>query len=160
MISLPQTGRCLCGEIRYELREAPIVAYICHCTDCQKETGSACYVALVCRAEAIEYVSGEPRPWNVTLPDGRPKGALTCPTCTSTLGGGPRPDGLQSLDAGTLDDTSWVRPPAHIWARSAQPWVTLPTDDLRIEQQPTDDEWLEMVRLWQARLEELAPRQS
>lgn len=67
MISLPQTGGCLCGATRYVLREAPLVSYACHCTDCQTESGSAWYVALVCRAEALEYVESEPAPSAVTL---------------------------------------------------------------------------------------------
>lgn len=152
MISLPQTGGCLCGATRYVLREAPLVSYTCHCTDCQTESGSACYVALVSRAEALEYVEGEPALWSVTLPDGRPKGALHCPTCKVNLGSPARPDGLQSIDAGTLDDTTWVRPSGHIWTRSAQPWVRLPEEDLRIEQQPTDDEWMELMVRWQERI--------
>ena len=41
---------------------------------------------------------------------------------------------LQSLDAGTLDDTSWLRPAAHIWNRSAQPWMQFPEGDLLFEQ--------------------------
>jgi hypothetical protein len=30
---------------------------------------------------------------------------------------------------GTLDDTTWVRPTAHFWTRSNQPWITLPEGD-------------------------------
>jgi hypothetical protein len=37
----PQTGGCQCGTIRYEIREAPHLVYTCHCTECQRLTGSA-----------------------------------------------------------------------------------------------------------------------
>jgi hypothetical protein len=40
--------------------------------------------------------------------------------------------------AGTLDDTFWLRPTAHFWTRSAQPWVVLPPDGQRFETQPAD----------------------
>jgi integrase len=36
---------------------------------------------------------------------------------------------FRSVRAGTLDDTSWLRPTVHIWARSKQPWITLPDGD-------------------------------
>ena len=38
-------------------------------------------------------------------------------------------DGVRRIRAGTLDDTSWLRPTRHIWARSKQPWVVLPDGD-------------------------------
>jgi hypothetical protein len=38
--------------------------------------------------------------------------------------------------AGTLDDTSWLRPTAHFWTRSKQPWITLPEGDQIFETQP------------------------
>jgi len=40
-MNLPQTGGCQCGEIRSEITEAPQLVYTCHCTDCQRITGSA-----------------------------------------------------------------------------------------------------------------------
>jgi hypothetical protein len=38
--------------------------------------------------------------------------------------------------AGTLDDTSWLRPTRHIWTRSKQPWITLAEGDQIFEAQP------------------------
>jgi hypothetical protein len=40
--------------------------------------------------------------------------------------------------AGTLDDTSWLRPTRHIWTRSKQPWITLPAGDQIFAAQPAD----------------------
>jgi hypothetical protein len=40
-----------------------------------------------------------------------------------------------SIKPGTLDDTSWLRPSAFIWMRSAQGWVSVPDDVKAIEQQ-------------------------
>jgi len=34
-------GGCLCGEIRYETMAEPVRVTICHCTFCQRLTGSA-----------------------------------------------------------------------------------------------------------------------
>jgi hypothetical protein len=40
-MELPQTGGCQCGAVRYEITQAPIMVYTCHCTDCQRMTSSA-----------------------------------------------------------------------------------------------------------------------
>ena len=40
-MNLPQTGGCLCGEIRCEITEAPQLVYTCHCIACQHQTSSA-----------------------------------------------------------------------------------------------------------------------
>jgi len=45
-------------------------------------------------------------------------------------------DGVRRVRAGTLDDTSWLRPTRHIWTRSKQPWITLPEGDQIFETQP------------------------
>ena len=34
-------GRCRCGHVEFVLREEPISFYLCHCTQCQAESGSA-----------------------------------------------------------------------------------------------------------------------
>ena len=40
-IDLPLTGKCSCGQVSYELSEAPLFTHACHCVDCQCSTGSA-----------------------------------------------------------------------------------------------------------------------
>jgi hypothetical protein len=45
---------------------------------------------------------------------------------------------FRGVRAGSLDDTSWLRPTAHIWTRSKQPWITLPDGDRQFETQPDD----------------------
>jgi hypothetical protein len=45
-------------------------------------------------------------------------------------------DGVRRVQAGTLDDISWLRPTTHFWTRSKQPWITLPEGDQIFEAQP------------------------
>jgi hypothetical protein len=35
---------------------------------------------------------------------------------------------LVGIAAGTLDDTGWIAPRLHVWARSAQGWFKFPED--------------------------------
>ena len=38
---LAANGGCQCGKIRYRLIAEPLMLYICHCSDCQKQSASA-----------------------------------------------------------------------------------------------------------------------
>jgi hypothetical protein len=66
-------------------------------------------------------------------------GALFCPDCGTRLAHVPERDpSVLNLKPGTLDDTTWLRPVAHLWLDSAQPWVRVPEDALQYRQQPDD----------------------
>ena len=144
----PQAGGCVCGDVRYVVREDPVGVYACHCTDCQTETGSAFYLAVIVRTAAFEYTRGAPESWRVELPDGRVKGAFHCGRCRTNLGGGPPSAATWSVDGGTFDDTSWLVPAGHIWTRSAQPWLRLPDDALQFPEAPGEEGILAIVRAW------------
>ena len=60
-MNLPQTGGCQCGKIRYEITEAPQLVYTCHCTDCQRITGSAFSLRVALPQAAFRLTAGEPR---------------------------------------------------------------------------------------------------
>ena len=56
----PYDGGCLCGLIRYRLTDEPLTLYACHCTDRQRETGSAFGLSMIVPKSAIDY-SSRPR---------------------------------------------------------------------------------------------------
>jgi hypothetical protein len=60
-MNLPQTGGCQCGAVRYEITQAPIMVYTCHCTDCQRMTSSAFSLGCVLPDGAFRLVRGEPK---------------------------------------------------------------------------------------------------
>jgi hypothetical protein len=132
---LPQTGGCQCGKIRYEITEEPQMVYTCHCIDCQRLTGSAFSLGIVVADAAFRLTGIEPRGIQRTADSGRTNTRLVCPECGSWVCGMAR-DGLRRVRAGTLDDTSWLRPTRHIWTRSRQPWVVLPEADEIFETRP------------------------
>jgi hypothetical protein len=151
MVSFPQHGGCLCGEIRYRLDEDPVTLYVCHCTDCQTQTGTSFALSMVVRTQAFQVVRGKPREIAIELPDGRVKRALLCERCAVRFTSPSRVAGLVVVEPGTLDDTRWLRPVGHIWARSAQPFVAIPEDTLRFEGQPSDEGMMALVRAWKSR---------
>ena len=136
-MKLPQTGGCQCGAIRYEIIEAPQLVYTCHCTDCQRLTSSAFSLGMVVSDNAFRLTGVAPRPLQRTADSGRVVIRWVCPQCGTWVCGASSSDqGLRRVRAGTLDDTSWLRPTAHFWTRSKQPWITLPAGDQVFEAQP------------------------
>jgi len=140
-MKLPLTGGCQCGALRYEVSAAPSMTYTCHCTDCQQLTSSAFSLAITVPDSAFRLTKGEPRPVQRTADSGRIVTRWLCPECGGWIVGGPQPgtapgEVIRRVRAGTLDDTSWLRPTAHFWTRSKQPWVALPERDQIFETQP------------------------
>jgi hypothetical protein len=152
MVDFPQPGGCFCGDVRYALSEDPLTLYACHCTDCQRQTGTSFVLSMVVRREALELVRGQLQEYSVELPDGRRKRGKFCGRCATRLWGEPiKLPGLAVLRPGTLDDTSWLHPIGHIWTRSAQRWVRIPDDALNFSKQPEGDEIAALVRAWKER---------
>ena len=117
-------GHCLCGRVTYRCDQDPIVTGVCHCTDCQRQTGAASSIIVGVPSGALE-VTGDSQKTFVTIgEDHRTATNRTfCRECGSPIVS--RIDALPQLafiKAGTLDDTSWLNPTVEFWCRSAQPW--------------------------------------
>ena len=119
-------GRCLCGSITYtSSADEPLLTGICHCSDCQRSTGSAFSIIVGVPLESLE-ISGESLKVFDTMGEDREAIAHRsfCGDCgspiMSVLDDMPA---MAVLKAGTLDDTSWLQPDLEFWARSAQPWA-------------------------------------
>ncbi len=125
---MTQTGRCLCGQISYELSGDVIATAVCHCDHCQRQSGGAFSVNLIAMENQLE-VSGE----LTTFEDrGENDDAVYvyrrfCGSCGSPIYSAMiEPAGLIAVKAGTLDDKSAVAPNVEAWCEHKQPWVDLP----------------------------------
>lgn len=56
----PMEGGCSCGLIRYRITQAPIVVHCCHCTSCQRETGSAFAINAIIESTSLEQLGPAP----------------------------------------------------------------------------------------------------
>jgi hypothetical protein len=54
-------GGCVCGAVRYRVRNAPARTSACHCRFCQRRTGSAFGIGAYFREADVEILSGELR---------------------------------------------------------------------------------------------------
>ena len=125
-------GGCLCGAVRYSSDAEPIVTAVCHCSDCQKQSGAAFSIVFGVPRDALS-LEGELSRYETEAGDhDEPTVRRFCPKCGSPIvSESAAMDGVAWVKAGTLDDTSWLKPQAHVWTDSAQPWVEVP------EGQPT-----------------------
>lgn len=146
----PYSGRCMCGEVEYRLKDEPVTYYACHCTDCQKRAGSGFGLSMWVKRASLEVTKGEVALQVLAGPDGSPRHQRICARCGVRLWSEPakRPE-LAVLRPGTLDNAKQFTPVAHIWTRSALPWVAIPEGAARYEKQPGD--FAELARLWRER---------
>lgn len=132
----PLNGHCNCGNVRYQLNGAPLFTYVCHCSNCQRRSGSAFGMGLVVPISALD-VEGELDCWQRVSDAGHHNPVYRCAGCGNVIYGvGELTPGLAKLQAGTLSDTQSLRPDVHIWTSSAQPWVSIPPDTLQYQEQP------------------------
>ena len=123
------TGGCGCGAVRFELTEPPEAVVYCHCTRCQRRTGTAAAVSARVPAGSVKLLSGaeEVRRW--VPPDGMAK--AFCGTCGSALWAETR-DGerIAAVRMGALDGDPGVRPTVRQFTAYAAPWEPIPDDGL------------------------------
>lgn len=137
-------GGCSCGVVRYRLTREPLFVHCCHCTSCQRETGSAFAINALVEAEAVEVLATPPACVPTPSESGRGQSVWRCPDCRVALwsnyaGFGPA---VSFVRVGTLDQAHEVCPDVHIYTRSKVPWVTLPADV------PAADEYYRVKELW------------
>lgn len=60
---LPLTGGCPCEAVRFEVTAMPLLLYACHCTECQRWSGSAFSMSMPVAANSFGLTRGEPKPW-------------------------------------------------------------------------------------------------
>ena len=141
-------GSCQCGAVHYQFNGEPLTCYACHCTDCQTSSGSAFNLSMITKGDDLEIIKGEIETNTVDL-NGMKVQRYHCSQCGVGLWyAADEYPGIVAIKPGTFDDTSWFKPVAHLWMRSAQPWVILDEASTKYEKQP---EIGELIELWDER---------
>ena len=122
-------GSCSCKAVQYRLTAAPMFIHCCHCTDCQRQTGSAFVLNALIESDRVEMVAGDTRGFSQPTDSGRPHVIHRCGDCGTALwsnyGGREQ---IRFVRVGTLNEAHALPPDVHIYTRSKQPFVTLPGD--------------------------------
>lgn len=127
------TGRCLCGAIRFGLKEKLGPVGFCHCSLCRRVSGVASNAVLNVRRDRFEWLAGETNVQTYATETGWK--SLFCRTC-----GSPTPHILSSGDrvlvpAGLLDGDPDLARSGHIFVGSKAKWEVIGDDA------PQFDEW-------------------
>ncbi len=134
--TMPVTGGCLCGAVRYEATEPPQKAGYCHCRKCQKRTGNLFYPYTSFRREAFRFTQGEPKFY-------RSSEWCECGFCancgTHLIVQYLHDNDTGIVSTGSLDHPEDWPPMKHVGIESQVPWLVI-HDDLprtRTEDEPT-----------------------
>lgn len=119
------TGRCHCGNISFDAVIDARAVSICHCTDCQRLTGSPFRVTVVAAREDLRLTGGEPKVYRKLGDNGRARLQFFCDNCGSpmfTTGEGEDAK-IWGLRWGSIDQRERLKPQAQYWCRSEAGWV-------------------------------------
>jgi hypothetical protein len=125
---LPLTGGCLCGGVRYEIDEPLVSASYCHCTRCQRRSGTAASAQARTVPGSVRIVAGEELVSEWVPPDGSPK--CFCTACGGALWSRNLATGALGVRLGTFDGDPGIAPQWHQYVAYAAAWEPIPDDTL------------------------------
>jgi hypothetical protein len=137
-------GQCTCGFVRYRMTSRPLFVNCCHCTWCQRETGSAFAINAMIEADRVQVLAGEPVRIDTPSNSGKGQKITRCPKCHVALwsnyaGAG---DAVRFVRVGTLLEAGRMPPDIHIFTSTKQPWVVLPPG------MPAMEEYYDRKKYW------------
>ena len=139
-ISVPFTGGCACGAIRYECSAEPMFSVNCHCRDCQHATGSAYSAELVVPKDALHLTKSTPTYYvrqsdsDTTIKRG------FCAECGSPVLILNTIQPWSVIPAGGLDDPSEFQPQMDIYTSRAHAWDYMNPDLPKYAEMPPVDD--------------------
>ena len=114
-------GRCLCGAVKFQISGDFEHFFLCHCSRCRKDTGSAHSANLFSSTAKITWLSGEKSIRNFKL-SGSQHAKSFCAECGSALPSIQMNGDLLVVPAGSLDTRIDKRPDAHVCFASRAQW--------------------------------------
>ena len=132
-----RTGRCQCGEVRYESADEPLALYVCHCSECRKQSASAFGMSLEVPRAGFRVTRGAPKFWIRAADSGRRVKCAFCPNCGSRLWHEPE-DGSEivSIKGGSLDEPPDISAAGHIWTSRKLPGLDIPKGVPQFSEEP------------------------
>jgi hypothetical protein len=124
------SGGCLCGGVRFEVTEKPVRASYCHCTRCQRRTGTAAAASARLVPGTLRITSGEELIRFYDPGDGGFEKHF-CSACGSALWSrDPADHSVISVRMGAFDGDPGVRPEYRQFVDDAAVWEPVPDDGL------------------------------
>ena len=124
------TGGCLCGGVRFELTEPARIGGYCHCTRCQRRTGTASSAQVRIDGRTLRMLQGEDlvKAWR------HPEGGFEkcfCRDCGAHLfSRNPADHSQMGIRMGAFDGDPGVQLTWRTFVAYAAPWEAIPEDGL------------------------------
>ena len=121
-------AQCACGSLKVDLpADIPPAVVACHCTACQRRTGSPFGVGAYYLLAALT-ITGNATSWTRKTDSGGAFTTYFCPTCGSTVywttGNHPEAAGIA---VGAIADPHFPGPVRSVWEETRHEWVEIPT---------------------------------
>ncbi len=133
-----RAGRCQCGKVRYECDDDIHELYVCHCTNCRKQSSSAFGISFVVPSENFRLTEGTPGYFEWKTGSGTVSKGAFCPACGTRLWH--QSSGAEaawiSVKGGSLDNPVDLSDAVHIWISSKLPGVVVPEHARKYPQEP------------------------
>jgi hypothetical protein len=118
-----RSGGCLCGAVRYVLKGDPEMVAICHCTHCQRQSGSILSFNVVV-SDADYDQRGETKVYVDQGDSGQPLYRHFCGNCGSPVSTKTAlAPGMVVVRAGTLDSMDGLHPQTESYTDHAVKWL-------------------------------------
>lgn len=115
-------GGCLCGRVCFQV-EPPFERFAnCHCSRCQKATGTAHSTNAVVRPSAFRWLQGRDLVVRYDLSSAQSFATAFCRTCGSPMPHLTRNGKLMIVPAGAFDDPLTAAPDRHMHWTSRANW--------------------------------------
>ena len=121
-------ARCACGSLKVDLPDDITPAVVaCHCTACQRRTGSPFGVGAYYLLAALT-ITGNATSWTRDTDSGGTFTTYFCPTCGSTVywTTGKHPEAA-GVAVGAIADPHFPGPVRSVWEETRHEWVEIPT---------------------------------
>ncbi|MGH2899852.1 MAG: GFA family protein, partial [Solirubrobacteraceae bacterium] len=126
----PITAGCLCGGVRFVLSAAPVVAGYCHCTRCQRRTGTSSSAQAIIAEDTLTLVAGADLVQGWRHPDGGMEKCF-CRVCGAHLfSRHPQTKVPRAVRMSAFDADPGVRPSFRCFVAYAAPWEPIRDDGL------------------------------
>ncbi len=129
MSTIRATGRCLCGDVAYEIRGPLRDVVYCHCEECRRWTGHVGAFAAT-RLEHLVLVEEHGLRWAASPRSDRGASRGFCAECGTGLFWRPAEGATVSVAAGTIDPPTRLRAAGHVYVRHAGDYYDVPGDGL------------------------------
>ena len=123
------TGGCGCGAVRFEVSQPFLSAGYCHCTRCQRRSGTASSANARAEPGSLTVVQGAEHLRGWVPEGGREK--VFCVQCGSALFScDPGSTDYTGVRLGTVDGDPGIRPQSRAFVAYAASWEAIPDDGL------------------------------